>query len=589
MTTAFGFTLRALPLAAALFTIAADGEACHIIVDDDDDADECFSLAEVCPSLACEFGNVVNDDGCAICECAEAPVCDAANLAIPECANPRFDEQSCSWFCDIQTECFSDADCGDGFVCQLSDCANREDGGDADRAFAGFCVQVATDCFSDFDCGQGFHCELQNGGDTGGAERPDSDQDPGEPQPAPPPEGGKCVENEDALCLSDEECGPGFFCDFLDNAGAIAIRQEGVCRPLVETCFIDEDCGDGRHCELLDATGGLVAQSGVCVDNEQVSECNFDGDCRDGQVCAIECGFDPSCPDCDRCLIVGTCVDVTTPCSSDADCRDGEVCGLASNDGGADARPCFDENGDGQCDDFFPPQGVCIPVIVDDSCNSDADCDVGSSCQLSDTDSCVCTDECRPDANGGCLPCECPPAGICVANSTECFEDADCAAGQACQFEAQGCDRPCEIDDAGNVTCFPCDPVLVGTCVDVAVTCFSDADCRDDQQCVLESCADGTACRPAFAPPSGTCQARDPNSDPCATVRCEQGTGCQVQADGTAACVVTDGCFSNEECADGLLCNASEICLPPPGCDAATGESCADVCYGFCFDPRDAP
>ncbi|MDP2341097.1 MAG: Dickkopf N-terminal cysteine-rich domain-containing protein [Deltaproteobacteria bacterium] len=585
MTTAFGLTLRALPLAAALFTIAADGEACQIIVDDDDDDAECASLDAVCPNLACDFGNVVNDEGCAICECAEAPVCDGRDLAVPECANARFDEQSCSWFCDVPTECFSDFDCGPGFACQLSDCANREDGSENDCAFAGVCVQTATECFSDFDCGEGFHCETEGGSsDGGGAEPPNDGDERPEPAPAPPPN-GKCVENE-SFCLSDEECGRGFFCDFLDNPGAIAIRQEGICTPIETTCFVDDDCGDGRHCEFLDAaTGGLVAQSGVCVDNEQVSECNINEDCGEGQVCEIRCGQDPNCPECDSCLILGTCVDVARPCSSDQDCAPGEVCGLPTND--ADARPCFDDNGDGQCDDFAPPQGQCIPVIVDDSCSSDLECNEGETCQLFDTDSCVCTDECREDGNGGCLPCECPPAGVCAATSTECFGDDECAPGQACEFQTQGCDRPCEIDEAGNVTCFPCDPILVGVCVDVETPCFSDAECNADEQCVLTSdCADGDACRPGFAPPSGTCQPREPNTDACSTVRCEEGTSCQVDADGTASCVATQGCFGDDECSNGQVCNAADVCLPPPGCDANSGEACPAVCYGSCVDPR---
>ena len=552
----FTTVLKALPLAAALFTIAADGEACRIIVEDDDDDEECVDLDEVCPSLACDNGNVQDDDGCAICECADGPSCDIDAQPIPECANPIFDEVACAWSCGGDNQCFSDGDCGRGFFCQLSDCGRSDDGSEGDCAFSGVCVQIVSECFSDFDCGDGFRCELNGGGSDGAAppEDPNGDPDREEEAPSPPP--GQCVR----------------------------VEEQG--------CFSDEECGFGRHCEFFSAPGGLVAQSGVCVDDAEVSECNFDGDCRDGQICEIRCGQDPNCPECDVCLVIGTCVSPSVPCSSDGDCRDGEVCSLDQNSGAPDARPCFDENGDGQCDDadfIQPPQGICIPVFVDDSCASDQDCAAGEVCALRDADSCVCDASCRDDGNGGCLPCTCPEGGVCVPNetTTRCTQDADCGEGQACEIRDGG-DCGCVIDQDGETNCLPCEPQPSGVCVDVTTTCFSDLDCGSDEQCVYDDgsvCPDGTACRPAFAA-QGTCQPLTTN--PCAAVLCGPDSTCEVTADGEAACVViSDGCFSNEECAESLLCNAGELCLSPPGCDPANGLDCPAVCYGFCYDPRD--
>ncbi len=40
-------------------------------------------------------------------------------------------------------------------------------------------------------------------------------------------------------------------------------------------------------------------------------------------------------------------------------------------------------------------------------------------------------------------------------------------------------------------------------------------------------------------------------------------------------------CVSDQDCAAaGESCNASEVCLPPPGCQE--GQPCAQLCYGWC-------
>jgi hypothetical protein len=46
-----------------------------------------------------------------------------------------------------------------------------------------------------------------------------------------------------------------------------------------------------------------------------------------------------------------------------------------------------------------------------------------------------------------------------------------------------------------------------------------------------------------------------------------------------------DGCYGDQDCSDGLVCNAHEVCLPAPGCDNPDGASCPAVCYGECVEP----
>jgi hypothetical protein len=48
------------------------------------------------------------------------------------------------------------------------------------------------------------------------------------------------------------------------------------------------------------------------------------------------------------------------------------------------------------------------------------------------------------------------------------------------------------------------------------------------------------------------------------------------------------GCYGDQDCPDGLVCNAAEVCLPPPGCDTGPDISCPAVCYGECIEPEEA-
>ena len=63
-----------------------------------------------------------------------------------------------------------------------------------------------------------------------------------------------------------------------------------------------------------------------------------------------------------------------------------------------------------------------------------------------------------------------------------------------------------------------------------------------------------------------------------------------VDGDG---CSVEDGeepqptaCFADDDCADGLVCNAADVCLPPPGCEDPD-VACPAVCYGECVEPSE--
>lgn len=52
------------------------------------------------------------------------------------------------------------------------------------------------------------------------------------------------------------------------------------------------------------------------------------------------------------------------------------------------------------------------------------------------------------------------------------------------------------------------------------------------------------------------------------------------------------GCYSDGDCANGLSCNADELCLPPPGCQDENEDGlidCDAACYGFCVEGDEPP
>jgi len=301
MRTVFSTLVRLVPLAAASFLMAADGQACIILQNNtntgegEGEGESCPNLDELCPSLVCDAGNVVDANGCPICECAPTGCgsADAARPAPPECANPVFDPSSCTWVCSGGA-CRSDADCASGSAC-----------------IDGLCQAPSVGCFSDADCGAGSFCSF------------DSTTDP-----APPDGGG--------------------------SSGAPTPGPTGICQPL-PTCFGDADCAPGQHCVPLSAAGGLVAAQLVCVD---ATPCTADTDCTNGEVCVIG---DPAARPCRDSDGDGICDGATEPppppqgfcgqppvipgCFSDVDCGPGAVCRMPA---GCACNICIDD-GNGGC------------------------------------------------------------------------------------------------------------------------------------------------------------------------------------------------------------------------------------------------
>ena len=371
------------------------------------------------------------------------------------------------------------------------------------------------------------------------------------------------------------------------------------CQPIQARCEL-MDCGPGFTC--IDTERG-----GQCIPID--SQCSSDDECGAGFRCETACGADPGCPECDICLVVGTCVPNTTGCFSDVDCGPGFRCELSQNGG---ASPAFCDPADPNCGDIAcregdsacdPPQpppadGVCVPADV--TCFSDADCAGGFICEFFDptTGRPSPPDECGPDGSN----CLIAPMGICVPPpAPSCSTDADCQAGFVCETYTScgGCEDICIVDEAGNVICDrPCDATCIeeGVCIPAPTgECRSDDDCAAGQVCQLESSCpcecmpgdDSCACPAIWCEPidAGVCVDLEPL--PCPAL-CGPGSECVIGEDGSIGCApLPTLCSSSDDCQVGEICNAGDICLPPPGCD--NGENCITLCYGYCVDSAQPP
>lgn len=177
-------------------------------------------------------------------------------------------------------DCASDADCGEGFVCDIwasggapIDCTvdsenNESCFGEDPVEEYGECVRGPVECDSNEDCPSGLTCVFA-----------------GVPEPAPAPdcaEGDDCPENnglwegEDPApevgycewipqaCGSDADCGEGFECQVIGSSDCAA-----------PACPPGEDCPD-IDCEP-------VAEESACVPRE--IECDTDAQCPSDWSC----------------------------------------------------------------------------------------------------------------------------------------------------------------------------------------------------------------------------------------------------------------------------------------------------------------
>lgn len=342
----------------------------------------------------------------------------------------------------------------------------------------------AFDCaqLTDVQCINDSRCELVEGAvrtePTGGAEfaPPAPDQRPPSTRfcvnrlPTP------CESLPADLCLARPGCA-------LETSGAtcdVACFAEGCppCATPAQRCVTMPSPGD---CSTRDA-----------------NTCTIDGRCalEFGAVCDIACEPGGNCPPC----ATPTPVCVPLPPPDFCGARDANTCTLDGRcvlESGPVCDAICDPNGN--CPPCANPTVHCVPAIPPDSCGGRdlASCELDGRCVV---ESWACPAICEFDADGGCKPCEAPPA-MCVPAPVpdECStRDLNtCSLDGRCELLAWACPAICVPD--GNGGCEPCDAPPVQcvpvtpidrcngldrqTCSAVGCTVVEldcDASCRDD-------------------------------------------------------------------------------------------------------------
>jgi hypothetical protein len=212
-------------------------------------------------------------------------------------------------------------------------------------------------------------------------------------------------------------------------------------------------------------------------------------------------------------------------------------------------------------------------------------------------------------------------------------DDDDCAWGgdsDAPYYEPDYLRNPesgvCEYFGGGGGGCYdgcgPCDYDEGAAFLPTWAFCDSSCEALDETTCLGTSGCRGVyvdnPAGPAFWQCWGTdqsgpiqgggCDSLDAYScslhDDCIAVHASDGCGGDAEEPGGGApepctgigwfeyCAdESTGCYGDDECGEGMHCNAGEVCLPPPGCEDESDPGfvdCDAACYGYCV-PDDTP
>ncbi|MFO0747661.1 MAG: Dickkopf N-terminal cysteine-rich domain-containing protein [Myxococcota bacterium] len=656
----------------------ATGQACRDGVCVDVPVDQgCYTDSECGQGQHCNAAEV----------CHTPPGCNAGDACPAVCYGECVDGDG--------DTCYVDADCKDGYYCGFPDfadaagavamrsgvclpkqgCSADEQCGPGEACVNGACQVLATECYGDADCGDGYHCVLPDSclATDGGAADP-ADPNGNGARPAPPMCAGQCAPNDPQTCAdgtqcprgthcedvcevpptcdcadgssdcgcampapactvqcvrdtvgcqSDSECGQDEYC----SCGGTEPAPFGVavlvceCLPKQTECKSDDQCAAGQKCEIVGCTEGAGCDPsadpscdadkmpvpvdncwGYCVD----AGCQDDSQCGAGYYCNHDnCGAtDPAsgerpvmCP--------GVCEPITNgECKGDADCGAfGRCVTVCEGPAGADFAPpppCDDPNGN--CDPMPPPppqycKNVCEyeqPQSCDpadpNTCGEGTHCEMTCGGVLPNGLVVACPYLCVPDQGKCESNCDCPSGEQCTNGTCLVLDPLPCDANGACpDGMACGCGgRP--GDPSTDVACFP-------QCRPVEPQCCKDSDCGDGSQCVdgacqawycgngADTCPDGYEC-------TSTCPVPTPANGlvVCLSVCTPKAQACSSDCDCSpdqaclaGECTVANRineCYPNG-CLDDSWCAPGELCaLACPGC--AAGSTNCPPCQGFC-------
>jgi hypothetical protein len=547
-----------------------------------------------CEALNCDDGNACTIDSCSDGQCINQIAPERTSCPGGTCSDGGICE-SAILTCSNDSECDDDNSCTQD-SCTDSECvytpsAAGEECAEGVCNAEGVCIPEPT-CLSDADCEDQNGCtndaciagscvyENMQQGDAckGGAQQCDGN--------------GNCVE-----CLDSVSC-------FDNNECTIDTCTDGVCEYFANT--------EGTAC----GENGLCDASGECITDD--SECHYDDECDDSNVCTVN-----TCTD-------GVCV--TVEAENNSVCAEGMFCIDALCIECLEASDCDDNNSctqneclNGTCNYAALPTGT----LCDEAtglCDDDAQCQpktpIGAPCMFNAQ--CI-SQQCA--TNNPVIPlktCQCNDDAQCstlcnesTGRCADCLTDSDCEGGQYCTSNNECVSKisvgmPCSKDSAceSNVCeaangplplkvckCSKhshCDSVCniaTGMCTD----CIIHADCDTDQYCSVNN-----AC--VNKQPVGTICGSDAHcaSDECVSIpaiglsmcRCTSNSHCPSTPFQSSVCKTSNGscveCTKDLHCGYNEYCNSSNDCVAKldVGAVCAGDSSCAsDNCVPMAMFP----
>ena len=366
------------------------------------------------------------------------------------------------------------------------------------------------------------------------------------------PTTGTCYEE----ALAGTPCDDGVLCtkdDVCDDAGA--------CGGVDLVCDDEDPCTDDA-CDVL---------TGVCVFEASSGAACSDGDpCTSGDVCdAGTCAGAPkSCDDGNPCTEshcdaeTGACIDTALggqDCDDGNQCTEGDACSAETGLCEGAAIDCADDN-DCTTDSCLPALGCVFTANT-------IPCDDGDACT-------------GPDA---CKNGSCKSTALACDDGIPCTIDS-CVAGEGCEFVTDDavCDdgNPCTDDwcdpEAGcrnelnedvcddDNACTADDVCKGGACSGIAVDCNDDVPCTEDACDVITGCTNTVQ--------DAACE----DDNPCTETFCDPELGCQAPALEQAPCDDQNACTQGDVCQEG-------VCQPGENtCECQVDADCDDdnLCNG---------
>lgn len=451
-------------------------------------------------------------DGCELCDSdGDGCVPLAVGTADPTCTG-----YACTGLGGCPSQCGEDANCADGYYCQVS---------------TSTCVQLAA---------LGAACE---GGHACAEGRP-------------------CIDN---VCCASPACGDGTTtcqtgycevgtgqCVFLSGVSCSSASCAGS--TLTEPRLCDGQGGCGNPSSAPCPGGFLCASATACA-----TSCAAAVDCQLGFYCAagscvarVQVG--ESCSNDDMCVSNACASSVCVPCREGHCCPEGcnGACSVCASTGGGCVGATVGTV-DARCGAYLCDGAESCP----DTCTLSEDCAAGQLCQFVPAVGCAPT--CTTDADCGagnwcdvmtgyCQ--EASAAGSWCDSSAHC-ETGTCAAGRCCPTACAG---PCSTCNSAGDTC---EPVVQGsTCAAAACsgsTFTGASQCDGTGTCdtpMSALCANGYTCASA-----SSCRTSCATDAECQDTYYCSGSAC------TPRLGVGDACSSNAMC----LSNAcvSDVCAAP--------------------------